>query len=509
MQRTHLTLRRRLAAALAAAAVLAFGLVAAQNGEAIDVQGDVSFRLELVAEGFTAPLTVVSPPGDARRFVVDQAGVVWIIDEDGERLDEPFLDLRERVVELRDSFDERGLLSLAFHPQYASDGRFFVHYSAPLREGALAAMNHTGRVSEFRVSEDDENRADLDSERIIFEVDQPQFNHNGGKIAFGLDGYLYVALGDGGGANDTGPLHPPLGNAQDVSTVLGAILRLDVDAEQEADARFERAFGVPGDNPFVAEEVDLEEYDEIEWSAERPHEAIWAWGLRNPYRFSFDRETGDMWIADVGQNLWEAVYRTSEGGNFGWNIVEGSHGFDPDRPNEVLEPDQTEGPRGEEFVQPIIEYRNVRQQDDGRGISVIGGYVYRGSELPDLQGRYVFGDWSLSFGEGRGKIFVAGEDAEAVEFERGAADAADRWGFLVDHEIGHYVLGFGEDDAGELYVLTSDSTGPTGETGRVYRIVAADGDDDGAGVDDGEDEVDDDEGDDDEEADEEADDDDA
>jgi glucose/arabinose dehydrogenase len=452
-------------------AALAIGLLASPVlADTIDVENDdVSFRLELVADGFTSPVQLVSPPDSDRRFVVDQVGYVRELDTDGEVMDVFFLDLRDRIVELREGFDERGLLGLAFHPDFADNGRFFVHYSAPLRGGALAAMNHTGVIAEFTLDDPEGTQADLGSERIILEVDQPHFNHNGGKISFGPDGYLYIALGDGGGANDTGPMHPPMGNAQDVSTLLGAILRVDVDEEEDG-----RAYAIPADNPFYDDDdADLGDYDEFAWSGDRARAEIWAWGLRNPYRFSFDRDEGDMWIADVGQNLWEAVHRTSEAGNFGWNLVEGSHGFDPDAPNEVLEPDFEEGLRGEPLEWPIIEYRNVRQQPEGRGISVIGGYVYRGSELSNLEGLYVFGDWSQSFGEPGGKIFVAGPDAEpAVHSD--AVDSGDMWGFLIDHPVDHFVLGFGEDAGGELYVLTSDTTGPTGETGRVYRIVPAD-----------------------------------
>jgi glucose/arabinose dehydrogenase len=452
---------------------LVLGLLASPAfAETIDVENDdISFRLELVADGFTSPVQLVSPPDSDRRFVVDQVGYVRELDSDGEVMDVYFLDLRDQIVEQREGFDERGLLGLAFHPDFADNGRFFVHYSAPLRGGALAAMNHTGVIAEFRLDDPDDTQTDLGSERIILEVDQPQFNHNGGRIAFGPDGYLYIALGDGGGRNDTGPMHPPMGNAQDVSTLLGAILRIDVDREEDG-----RAYAIPSDNPFYYDDdADLREHDEVDWSRDRARAEIWAWGLRNPYVFTFDRDEGDMWIADVGQNLWEEVNRTTEPGNFGWNLVEGTHGFDPDAPNEVLEPEFTEGPRGESFEWPIIEYRNVRQQPEGRGISVIGGYVYRGSEVSDLEGLYVFGDWSQSFGEPGGKIFVAGPDADP-EVHSDEVGSDDMWGFLIDHQIGYFVLGFGEDADGELYVLVTENTGPTGETGRVYKIVPANGD---------------------------------
>lgn len=412
--------------------------------------------LELVAEGFTSPVQLVSPSGDERRFVVDQAGLVHVLEPDDTLLADPFLDVRELMVPLRDGFDERGLLGLAFHPAFGDNGRFFVHYSAPLRDGALAALDHTSTVSEFHVSADDPNRADPDSQRVVLRVDQPQFNHNGGAIAFGPDGYLYIALGDGGGANDTGAFHPPLGNGQDVSTLLGAILRIDVDVDQAADGR---AYAIPSDNPFAG---GVALGDDHEWSGAQAREEIYLWGLRNPYRFSFDGETGELWVADVGQNLWEEVNLVTEPGNFGWNIKEGTHWFDPDEPNAVLTDGPDAGPRGEALVDPVIEYGNLRQVEDGRGISVIGGYRYRGEAIPELDGAYVFGDWSESFGEGAGTLFVAAPNGDLA------------WEIVYERTLDHFVLSIGQDAAGELYLLTTDSTGPQGETGRVYRLVAAD-----------------------------------
>ncbi|MDQ3460117.1 MAG: PQQ-dependent sugar dehydrogenase [Deinococcota bacterium] len=392
--------------------------------------------------------------------MVDQVGYIYILDEDGSRMDESFLDLTDRMVELREQFDERGVLGLVFHPDYADNGRFFVYYSAPAREGIPEGWDHTSHLSEFAVSEDDENFADAESERVVLEVDQPQFNHNGGQISFGPDGYLYIALGDGGGADDTGEGHPPLGNGQDITTLLGNILRIDVDAEDE-----ERGYGIPEDNPFAQEDIELP--DEHEWEGDEAREEIYAWGMRNPYRFSFDRETGDLWVADVGQNQWEEVSLVDEPGNYGWNLKEGTHGFDPENPDEVIEPEEAPdtGPRGEELIDPVIEYGNLNVHEDGRGISVIGGYVYRGGDIPDLEGHYVFADWSTSFGQPQGKLFVAAPPQAEGEM----------WEFVFDEELEYFVLGFGQDADGELYVLTTDTTGPADETGRVFRIVAGNG----------------------------------
>jgi glucose/arabinose dehydrogenase len=439
-------------AALATAVVLALG-APARAQDAFD-----ALELELVADGLTSPVALVTAPGDARRFVVDQVGVVHVLTEDGTVLDTPFLDVRDRMVELRSGFDERGLLGLAFHPDYAENGRLFVYYSAPLRHGALAALNHTAHVSEFRVSADDPNRVDPESERVVLAVDEPAFNHDGGKVAFGPDGFLYIALGDGGNANDDGPFHPPMGNGQDVTTLLGSILRIDVDGDDG------HGYAIPVDNPFAGE-VTLPEGDDIVWSGlasgngARPE--IYLWGLRNPFRFSFDRETGDLWVGDVGQGMFEEHNRVTGPGNLGWRVREGESCFNVEDNTSPLEECPTTGVMGEEFIMPVITYRHLGGfPDTGRGISTTGGYVYRGAAIPDLVGHYVFGDWSTSFAEPGGKLFVA------------APGEGDDWTFVHERQLDQYVLAFGEDHDGELYVLTTASPAPQGDTGRVWKVVA-------------------------------------
>jgi hypothetical protein len=239
-----------------------------------------TIAIELVADGFTSPLAYVSPnDGTGRMFVVDQIGLIRIVDADGNVLDENFLDIRDRMVSLQTGFDERGLLGLAFHPNFSSNGRFFVHYSAPLRPGGPEGWNHTAVISEFMVTGMNGNMADAASERIILQVDQPQANHNGGYIMFGSDGYLYIPFGDGGGSNDTGTGHPAIGNGQDITTLLGSILRIDVDQGDP--------YGIPSDNPFVGQEG---------------RDEIFAYGFRNPYRSSFDAMgSNELFAADVGQ----------------------------------------------------------------------------------------------------------------------------------------------------------------------------------------------------------------
>ncbi len=418
----------------------------------IATQGE-GVALELVAEGLNSPVRLVSPPNDPRRFVVDRVGTIHIMDESGAMLPEPFLDLSDRIVELRAEFDERGLLGLAFHPNFADNGRFYVYYSAPLREEAPDDWNHTSHISEFKVNLPEDaaegtelssvNQADAGTERVLLQVDQPQFNHDAGDLAFGPDGLLFIALGDGGAADDVALGHPPMGHGQDITSMLGNILRIDVD-------RGWPGYAVPQDNPFVGRQGVDEAY---------------AWGWRNPWRMSFDRSgNGDLLVATNGQNLWEAVYLVDEPGNYGWNILEGTHCFDPQNPNETapLSACTNTGPQGEELKLPVIEYPHPANAEEGdiAGTSVIGGYMYRGEAVPALQGRYVFGDWSKSFTAPEGQVLVATPSFEGL------------WPLAQLAQLEHFILGFGEDSEGELYVLTTNSAGPTGETGKIYKLVA-------------------------------------
>jgi glucose/arabinose dehydrogenase len=422
--------------------------------------------LRLVADGFTSPVALVeAPDGSGRRFVVDQVGVIRILTVGGNLLPEPFLDLRSRIVPLMPAFDERGVLGLAFHPGYAGNGRFFVYYSAPLRPGAPAGYDHTARVSEFRVSAANGNRADPASERVILEVDKPQFNHNGGTLLFGpRDGYLYMSIGDGGGADDVGLGHVEDwyasnagGNGQDIQqNLLGNILRIDVDRGAP--------YAVPADNPFTGMPGCLDGCDEI-----------WAYGFRNPYRMSFDLGGArDLFVGDAGQELWEEVSIAVKGGNFGWNVKEGTHCFSTDNPDESPPecPDTVGAPHpraGDPLIDPVIEYAN-HHQPGGLGATVIGGHIYRGRALPQFSGRYVFGDWSREFEEPDGSVFVAMSRKKGIWHMEQLRIATSPTG-----RVGHYVLGFGQDLAGEMYVLTTDQTGPAGMTGKVYRLVRPSG----------------------------------
>jgi glucose/arabinose dehydrogenase len=351
-------------------------------------------RLEPVTDGFVQPLTIThAGDGTDRLFVVEQRGTVQVV-RDGVVAGR-FLDLQARTR----AQGERGLLGLAFHPAYAENGRLFVHYSDT--RGATV-------LSELRADPPDADLVDPATERVLLTMEQPYGNHNGGQIAFGPDGYLYLGLGDGGSGGD------PLEAGQDLGTWLGTILRLDVDADDGG------PYAVPADNPFVGDPTALDE--------------IWAYGLRNPWRFSFDRATGDLWIADVGQSAVEEVNRQSAdsagGENYGWRTMEGDRCFDP--------PD---GCDASALTMPVVAYAHA----SGWGRSVTGGYVYRGDDVPALAGAYVFGDFVS------GRIFVAeGSD--------------DTWTARPLIDAGFRIAAFGEDEAGELYV--ADYSG-----GVLYRFA--------------------------------------
>jgi hypothetical protein len=425
---------------------LASGLALGVALSSAPASAEVTINLEPVAENLTAPLHLVQPQNDDRRFIIEQPGRIRILTADGDLLDEPFLDIRHKIVTLLPDFDERGLLGIAFHPEFAENGRFYIAYSGSLIwEGDIGKKlwwSHTNYVSEFTVLEDDPNRANIWSERIITAIDWPQFNHNGHWIGFGPDGYLYISTGDGGYANDWGIGHnPEIGNGQDPATLLGKILRVDVDNPTEG-----RNYGIPEDNPFVDDALFLPE--------------IYAMGLRNPWRCSFD-QGGDnrLFCGDVGQNAYETIVIVESGDNHGWRQLEGTHCFDYLNPNMHPEQCPTEG-----LTMPIIEYNNCNVHEDCNGISVTGGYVYRG-ENEDWDGVYFFGDWSRQFAVRDGELYAGIE--ENGEWRMEDVTVANM------PDFNSYVLAFGQDADGEVYVMTTDTTGPVGGLDVVYRIVAA------------------------------------
>ncbi len=340
-------------------------------------------QLTTIASGLDRPLYLTNAgDGTDRLFVLEQTGKIWIFDE-GEPLTDPFLDVSGIISPSADRpYSEQGLLGLALHPEYVDKGTFFINYTN--RGGDTV-------VARYQVSLSNPNIADAGSGEIIFELAQPYANHNGGHIDFGPDGYLYISLGDGGSAND------PLGAGQNRKLMLGSMLRIDVDAGLP--------YAIPEDNPFVDDSLALDE--------------IWAYGLRNVWRFSFDRATGDMYLADVGQNLWEEINfqpADSAGGeNYGWNVWEGAHRF--------------AGGSAPDLVPPIIEYPH------SLGCSVTGGYVYRGSAIPQLTAAYLFGDYCT------GRIWAS------------YRDTSDAWQTVDFMSTEMAISSFGEDEKGEIYVI--------------------------------------------------------
>ncbi|MDP8929410.1 MAG: PQQ-dependent sugar dehydrogenase, partial [Actinomycetota bacterium] len=346
-------------------------------------------RLEEVAGGLTMPVVfAVAPDGTGRQFVAEQIGRVRIVGPDGQPLRPDFLDLRPEMIELHEAFDERGLLGFEFHPEFADNGLFYVSYSGPPpgsspgqdglalwermivrakqmlgREAAgLEYWSGSVHVVERRVSSEDPNRADPDYARVLLTVDQPQYNHNGGWLGFGPDGYLYLGFGDGGNADDVGEGHAPEGNGQAPGRLLGKILRIGVNGDP---------YTFPEDNPFVGQEG---------WRPE-----IYALGFRNPWRCSFDTAGARaLFCGDVGQNAFEEVSIVEKGGNYGWRRKEGRHCFDP--ANADAHPESCPD---DDLIDPIIEYENCTARTPCLGRSVIGGDVYRGAAIPDLRGRYV------------------------------------------------------------------------------------------------------------------------
>ncbi|NJO56379.1 MAG: PQQ-dependent sugar dehydrogenase [Rhodospirillales bacterium] len=323
--------------------------------------------LKLFAEGFTAPTGLVQLP-DGRLLVSDQVGKAYVVDAGGAVRAEPFLDVSGKLTKLNAGFDERGLLGLALHPKFASNGKFYVYYSAPKNDATPADWDHRSRLSEF-TADVKTAQADPASERVLLEWDQPFFNHNGGDLCFGPDGLLYIASGDGGRADDTEKRYlPEIGNGQNTETYLGKILRIDVDKKSG-----DKPYGIPTDNPFVK-------------GGGLPE--IYAYGLRNPWRISFDRGGAhQLFAADIGQTLYEEVNVIAKGGNYGWFIREGFIDFNPGKARTPKETHTKVGFKGEPLLDPVIIYKNVNafpRDPEALGISITGGYVYRGKALPGL-----------------------------------------------------------------------------------------------------------------------------
>ena len=425
-------------------------------------KGTVKIELQTLAFGLTAPIDLKPAPDDSGRlFVVDQAGKIYII-ENGVLLGTPFLDVTSRLVtplgvigtyDVND-FDERGLLGMALHPGFTNptDAGFHKIYTFTSEPNSAPAdfvtqfdptvINCQSVIAEWTLSELDPNLIETSTRREIMRINKPQFNHNGGMLAFGPDGYLYISLGDGGAGNDSGPGHGPNGNGQNLDTVLGKILRIDPLNPSSTPSSTDPIsvngkYRVPAANPFVG----VAGIDEI-----------YAYGLRNPYRFSFDSLTGELIAGDVGQNYIEEIDIIHSGKNYGWNLKEGTFRFDPQTGNVS---NYLTGLPGT-LVNPIAQY------DHDDGTAVIGGYVYHGSAIPELVGKYVFGDFTKAFFAPTGRLFYADVNTGLInEFIIG----------LDNRNLNLYVKGFGQDNSGEIYVLASQYLGPYGTGGKVLKIV--------------------------------------
>ena len=425
--------------------------------------------LKLVAEGLSAPLLLVSPPdGSGRRFIGDQRGQILVLGKDGKLLEKPFIDLSDQLTTLRKFFDERGLLSLAFHPKFADNGLLYINYSAKRRPDSpfTGKTAYTWRTSEFKVSKDNPNQVDRTTERVIFQKDWVNRKHNGGGLAFGPDGYLYIGVGDGGGAHGVPDVFIPEGArfedpfnipekfhkfdtyAQDTKRLNGKILRIDVN-------RGHPGYAIPPTNLFRGKSEGRDE--------------IFAWGFRNPFRISFDRGgRGDLFVSGTAESFWETVYLVSRQGNYGWSVREGRHCYIRSRAfNPPAECART-GLLGEPIIDPVIEYPNWAVKRPGstvtatpRGSANVGGFIYRGKAIPEFNGKFVFGDFSFEFKTPSGQIFAATPSTAWRSL----------WPIQLLKRLDVRIHSLGEDADGELYVMTTAQGIPVGNSGKVWKIV--------------------------------------
>ncbi len=385
----------------------------------------VALRDAYPAIKFDRPLWMEeAPDGSKRIIVIEQAGRIWLLPKDkssaGKNL---FLDISNRKPLAQ---NEEGLLAFAFHPQFKSNGKFYIYYTQQSPKRNI--------ISEVQVSKSNPNQADLSSERILMEIEQPYWNHDGSTIIFGKDGYLYISTGDGGMGGD------PHNVGQSGHHLLGKILRIDVNSRTG-----KLQYGIPKDNPFVGKDQNGQPKDDpFDTRPEGVRPEIWAYGLRNVWRMSFDRETGDLWAGDVGQDKWEEVNLITKGGNYGWSLREGFHPFKEQRS------------RGTP-LDPILEYPHkadlaaeCKFPEHGIGISITGGYVYRGKKNPALRGVYIYADYQM------GTIW-------GLRYENGKVTT---YGELVRPSALRPAASFAEDGDGEIYLLSFD--------GKIYEIAVAD-----------------------------------
>lgn len=368
-------------------------------------ESPVKVAIRLITDQLSYPTAFAAPNDKTNRlFVCEQKGRIRII-KNGTLTTTPFLDFNSEVLMMA-SGDEMGLLGLAFHPQYAKNGKFYVYFSKRIPK--TSGIDHKSIVREYTTSAN-KDLADKASAKDIITIDEPESNHNGGDLKFGPDGFLYITLGDGGAYND---LHGEIGNGQNLNTLLGKILRIDVN---------QTPYGIPADNPFV--------------NKENARPEIYAYGFRNPWRISFDKLNGRLFAGDVGQKNWEEVDIVTKGGNYGWRVREGTHIKTPNDPDP------------NNWINPITDYG--RQE----GISITGGFLYRGKQIPALQGKYIFGDlmgpvWTLT-------------DVNKELWKREKLSISKDPGYWQ-------IYSFGEDQSGEIYLLANLLDG---DKGAVYKLV--------------------------------------
>jgi glucose/arabinose dehydrogenase len=443
--------------------------------------GGARITLEMVASGLTAPVKGVVAPGEPDRlYVVDQAGKLWAVDlTDGEKV--LFLDVSARLVPLGflgpNTFDERGFLGVAFHPDYAINGKLYTYTSEP--NSGMPTFpttmppgtppDHQNVVAEWTAVAPGNPALGVDptSRRELIREDHPQFNHNGGDLAFGPDGMFYIAIGDGGEADDQGVGHVPGGNAQQLTNALGKIHRIDVNGSNSANGQY----GIPADNPFVGVPGAVTE--------------IFAFGFRNPFRFSIDMASGALYVGDVGQNDIEEVDLIVKGGNYGWNRKEGTLFFYENGDDDGFASTVDNGLVPPGVIDPIAQYDTHHE-----GHSVIAGFVYHGSRIPQLQGRFVFGDFSRIFNfpggpNNFGRLLYLAQQHTAqdrllnIQEFAGLREALDSLGLIVPTTDCFpntlAVLGMGQDASGELYVMGNVSGTPFGAGGVVLRIAPVSG----------------------------------
>jgi quinoprotein glucose dehydrogenase len=396
-------------------------LIGFQAAQAAEQLPSLSLTVAFPNLKFNRPLWMEEIPDDSKRvIVIEQDGKVYLFPRDASAKNpKTFLDLTPRKPHVQ---NEEGLLAFAFHPQFKSNGLLYLYYVQQAPKRSI--------LSEVQLSKNDPDQADLSTERILLEIPQPYWNHKGGTLIFGPDGYIYLSVGDGGDAND------PHNVGQSGHHLLSKILRLDVNSRTG-----NLPYGIPKDNPFVATDNGKPKADPFDTQPEGVRPEIWAYGLRNVWRMSFDRETGDLWAADVGQDKWEEVDLITKGGNYGWSVREGFHDFKKTR---------VQG----KPLDPVIEYPHnpglsaeCKFPDHSPGVSIDGGYVYRGKKIPSLRGVYTYADY------GMGTVW-------GFRYENGQVTAH---GTLVSGNPSRNPVSFAEDREGELYLLCFD--------GNIYALT--------------------------------------